>query len=158
MTSASLFAASSEHTLADMHFPFNSFQHHQPAQPVLSHSAIYDTLDQYTLGAPDKASLEAAQLFRLFMVMAIGSIHSFRNGTCEPHPFGYFTAALEVWTPSMSSFNTIDDIEHLLLIAQFGLFYDIGMILIYVFLYFCIFRYVATYVLLQDARCGSLGD
>ena len=53
---------------------------------------------------------------------------------------------------------TIDDIEHLLLIAQFGLFYDIGMILIYVFLYFCIFRYVATYVLLQDARCGSLGD
>jgi hypothetical protein len=61
------------------------------------------------------------------MALAIGSIRLFRSGTLNLNPFGYFTAALEVWTPSMSSFNTIEDIEHFLLIAQFGFFYDIGV-------------------------------
>ncbi|KAH8177333.1 fungal specific transcription factor domain-containing protein [Sarocladium implicatum] len=102
------------------------FQHHQSAQPVLSPEAVWEILDKYTLGAHDCPAPKATDLFRLFMVIAIGSIRLFRDGTFEPHPFGYFTAALEAWTPSMSSFNTIEDIEHLLLISRFGLFYDIG--------------------------------
>lgn len=104
----------------------SSFQHHHPAQPVLSPEMVYDTLDRYTLNTAAQSAIEATDLFRLFMALAIGSIRLFRAGTFEPHPFGYFTAALEVWTPSMSSFNTIEDIEHFLLIAQFGFFYDIG--------------------------------
>jgi hypothetical protein len=96
-------------------------------QPILSPEAIYDTLDKYTLNtAAQSTTVGATDMFRLFMALALGGIRLFRSGTFKTHPFGYFTAALEVWTPSMSSFNTIEDIEHFLLIAQFGFFYDIG--------------------------------
>jgi len=106
----------------------HSFLHHYPAQPVLDSEVIYNALDKYTLASGVQPTIAATELFRLFMALAIGSIRLFRAGTFEPHPFGYFTAALEVWTPSMSSFNTIEDIEHFLLIAQFGFYYDIGMV------------------------------
>lgn len=108
----------------------NSFRHHHPAQPVLDPKLVYDTLGKYTPSQAAQPAVESSDRFRLFMAFAIGSIHPYRSGASDNHPFGYFTAALEVWTPSKSSFNTIEDIEHLLLIAQFGSFYDIGIVLI----------------------------
>lgn len=90
--------------------------------------ATYEALDRYTRNSGAQPTIKTTELFRLFMALAIGSIRLFRAGTFEPHPFGYFTAALEVWTPSMSSFNTIEDIENFLLIAQFGFYYDIGIL------------------------------
>ena len=65
-------------------------------------------------------------LFQLNMVLAIGSVRLFRTAATGLHPFGFFTAALEAKPPSSSSFSTLEDIENLLLVARFGLFYNIG--------------------------------
>lgn len=60
------------------------------------------------------------------MVLAIGSIQLFRNGTTTMHPFGFFTAALKANPPSECSFGTVEDVENFLLIAHFGFHYNIG--------------------------------
>lgn len=60
------------------------------------------------------------------MILAIGSIGPFRAGEVFLHPFGFFTASLEASPPSDFDFGTIQDIENLLLISQFGVFYNIG--------------------------------
>ncbi|KAF9886792.1 hypothetical protein FE257_011169 [Aspergillus nanangensis] len=95
------------------------------AHPFLDPAKIHTTLEKQSkqsISACDKHSL-----FQLNMVMAIGSIGVFRSGRCDLHPFGFFTAALEVNPPSASSFNSLEDIENFLLIARFGSFYDIGI-------------------------------
>ncbi|KAM0325174.1 hypothetical protein ACHAQA_007713 [Verticillium albo-atrum] len=60
------------------------------------------------------------------MVLAIGSVRLFRDGIIGLHPFGFFTAALEANPPSSSAFDSLEDIENLLLIARFGIYYNIG--------------------------------
>jgi hypothetical protein len=60
------------------------------------------------------------------MILAIGAIGPFRSGRMRLHPFGFFTASLEASPPSEFSFGTIQDIENLLLVSQFGIFYNIG--------------------------------
>ncbi|PSN74840.1 hypothetical protein BS50DRAFT_540411 [Corynespora cassiicola Philippines] len=60
------------------------------------------------------------------MILAIGNIRLFRDRVTHLHPFGFFTAALEVNPPSESSFSSISDVENLLLIALFGVYYNIG--------------------------------
>jgi hypothetical protein len=71
-------------------------------------------------------------LFQLNMVLAIGSIKLFHECPGTLHPFGFFTAALEVSSPSEFHFNQASDVENLLLIAHFGLFYNIGMLILLV--------------------------
>lgn len=66
-------------------------------------------------------------LFTANMIMAIGSVGMFRAGLTSLHPFGFFTAALSSSPPSEMSFGTIQDVENLLLIAHFGIFYNIGI-------------------------------
>lgn len=66
------------------------------------------------------------KLFQLNMVLAIGSIPLFRTGGIPLHPFGFFTAALRAKPPSGSHFGEIEDIENFLLIAYFGIYYNIG--------------------------------
>lgn len=58
--------------------------------------------------------------------MALGSIRPFRQGRLSCHPFGFFTAALETNAISSSGFGTLQGIENLLLVAQFGVYYNIG--------------------------------
>lgn len=66
------------------------------------------------------------ELFTANMIMAIGAVGMFRAGLTTLHPFGFFTAALSASPPSEFSFGTIEDVENLLLIAHFGVFYNIG--------------------------------
>lgn len=42
------------------------------------------------------------------------------------HPFGFFPAALEMSAPSEFHSNEVNDVVNILLIAHFGLFYNIG--------------------------------
>lgn len=61
------------------------------------------------------------------MAIAIGSIRLFREKTFDQHPFGFFTAALEINPPAESRYNTLGNIENLILIARFGVYYNIGI-------------------------------
>lgn len=65
-------------------------------------------------------------LFTANMIMAIGAVGMFRAGRTSFHPFGFFTAALSASPPSEFSFGAIQDVENLLLIAYFGIFFNIG--------------------------------
>jgi hypothetical protein len=69
---------------------------------------------------------ERHKVFKLNMALAIGSIGLFRDGRSSLHPFGFFTAALEACPPLDSSFDSVDDLECFLLIARFGVYYNIG--------------------------------
>lgn len=94
-------------------------------QSVYDPSSGYQSLPLHSL-----ARSQREELFQFNMVLAIGSIHLFRNGTITMHPFGFFTAALQANPLSECSFSTIDDVENLLLIAHFGFHYNIGSCLI----------------------------
>lgn len=61
------------------------------------------------------------------MAIAIGSIRLFRDKAFDQHPFGFFSAALEMNPPAESRYNTLGNIENLILIARFGVYYNIGM-------------------------------
>jgi hypothetical protein len=90
---------------------------------------IYTQLDDYRVPTATLSKSQKHDFFQLNMVLAIGSIRLSRNGLVPVHPFGFFTAALEAHPPSEYSFCAIEDVENLLLIALFGLFYNIGMLL-----------------------------
>ncbi|KAH8595189.1 fungal-specific transcription factor domain-containing protein [Bisporella sp. PMI_857] len=64
-------------------------------------------------------------LFQLNMIFALASIDLHRRNESNKHPFGYFTAAL-LNLNGILGFETIEDIQGFLLIAQFGLYYYIG--------------------------------
>lgn len=64
--------------------------------------------------------------FQTNMILAIGSIGLYRSGNLNLDPFGFFTAALEASPPFGFSFGSVQDVENILLIAHFGVFYNIG--------------------------------
>lgn len=70
--------------------------------------------------------MNKCDIFQLNMVLAIGSIRIFDDTHGTLHPFGFFTAALEASPPSEFHFNEANDVANLLLIAHFGLYYNIG--------------------------------
>ncbi|KAH7390853.1 hypothetical protein DE146DRAFT_145154 [Phaeosphaeria sp. MPI-PUGE-AT-0046c] len=87
---------------------------------------VYNNPDDYYASLSDLSNSQKSDLFRLNMVLAIGSIQLSRKNLVLFHPFGLFTAALEANPPSEYRFCAIEDVENLLLIALFGLFYNIG--------------------------------
>ncbi|KAL3440445.1 fungal-specific transcription factor domain-containing protein [Aspergillus insuetus] len=64
-------------------------------------------------------------LFRAFMILAIGSIHGFRRGTHEHHPYGYYLSAMHHFTAPVLS-RGLGSIQDLLLIGRFGIYHHIG--------------------------------
>ncbi|KAF5012722.1 hypothetical protein FDECE_1239 [Fusarium decemcellulare] len=102
------------------------FREFHLAHPFLNEAKVQESLNRHISLAISSDQAEKHQLFQLNMVLAIGSVHLFRQGITNLHPFGFFTAALEASPPSSSSFSTLEDIENLLLIARFGGFYNIG--------------------------------
>ncbi|KAJ4044369.1 hypothetical protein NW753_003860 [Fusarium oxysporum] len=109
------------------------FKEFHVAHPLLKREVLQRCLEQ----APDwtaqeRINLTAEQrhdIFQLYMAIAIGSIRLFRDKTFDQHPFGFFSAALEMNPPAESRYNTLGNIENLILIARFGVYYNIGMLL-----------------------------
>ncbi|RKK22453.1 hypothetical protein BFJ66_g16745 [Fusarium oxysporum f. sp. cepae] len=106
------------------------FKEFHVAHPLLKREVLQSCLEQ----APDwttqeRINLTAEQrhgIFQLYMAIAIGSIRLFRDKTFDQHPFGFFSAALEMNPPAESRYNTLGNIENLILIARFGVYYNIG--------------------------------
>lgn len=88
-------------------------------------SRLYGELSSGPAQASQRTSKE--DLFQANMVLALGSIGLYRSGTLDLDPFGFFTAALETSPPFGFSFGSVQDIENVLLIAHFGVFYNIGV-------------------------------
>ncbi|CEF71999.1 hypothetical protein FGSG_00147 [Fusarium graminearum PH-1] len=115
-----------DHYLTD-----RSFKEFHVAHPFLKREVLQSCLER----VPDWSTQERINLtveqrhdiFQLYMAIAIGSIRLFREKTLDQHPFGFFSAALEMNPPAESRYNTLGNIENLILIARFGVYYNIGM-------------------------------
>ncbi|KAI3530753.1 hypothetical protein CABS01_08931 [Colletotrichum abscissum] len=64
-------------------------------------------------------------LFRACMILAIGSVLPFLNGTHDQHPEGYYLAALQRMGPDFLT-RGLASIQDLLLICRFGIYHRIG--------------------------------
>ncbi|KAF2162500.1 hypothetical protein M409DRAFT_27123 [Zasmidium cellare ATCC 36951] len=71
------------------------------------------------------ATASAADAFLLLMVFAVGSVRTFRDGLTEHHPYGYFIAA-QKHLKHVPLLGDLKAVQNLLLIARFGIYYDIG--------------------------------
>ncbi|KAL4864295.1 hypothetical protein BDV12DRAFT_205820 [Aspergillus spectabilis] len=93
--------------------------------PFLLRREVEDLSDRLFLSDNDASHLSAHDLFRAFMVLAIGSIHPFRRGSHPYHPYGYFLSAMQHSKSDILS-RGIQSIQDLLLIARFGIYHHIG--------------------------------
>ncbi|KAH7161997.1 fungal-specific transcription factor domain-containing protein [Dactylonectria estremocensis] len=64
-------------------------------------------------------------LFRAFLICAIGSILPYRNGLHRQHPEGYYHSALQYFGPQCLT-RGLDSAQDLLLVCRFGIYYYIG--------------------------------
>lgn len=67
-------------------------------------------------------------VFRAFMILAIGSVLPYRNGEFEHHPYGYYLTALNHFDDRFLS-GGLASIQDLLLIGRFAIYHHIGKIL-----------------------------
>lgn len=65
-------------------------------------------------------------LFRAFMLCAIGSVLPYRNRMHERHPGAYYNAALQYLGTEFLT-RGLDSVQDLLLICRFGIYHPIGM-------------------------------
>ncbi|XRM43485.1 hypothetical protein ABZX51_006660 [Aspergillus tubingensis] len=65
------------------------------------------------------------QLFRTFMILAIGAIPLYRAGKHQYHPYGYFLSALKHLEEGFL-LKGLESIQDLLLVSRFGIYYHIG--------------------------------
>ncbi|KAJ0414250.1 fungal-specific transcription factor domain-containing protein [Aspergillus carlsbadensis] len=92
--------------------------------PFLLRREIEDVYQRVFLSG-DASQPAAHDLFRAFMILAIGSIHGFRRGTHEHHPYGYYLSAMHHFAAPILS-RGLASIQDLLLIGRFGIYHHIG--------------------------------
>lgn len=71
------------------------------------------------------AQLSKHDMFRTFMILAVGSIRMYRSGAHSNHPYGYYLAALKHLDANLFS-RGIESIQDLLLVVRFGIYHHIG--------------------------------
>ncbi|KAK1998517.1 hypothetical protein LX36DRAFT_680993 [Colletotrichum falcatum] len=70
-------------------------------------------------------SATSHDLFRAFMILALGSILPYRNGTHRQHPEGYYLAALQHLGTDFLT-RGLASVQDLLLVCRFGIYHRIG--------------------------------
>ncbi|KAK2008505.1 hypothetical protein LZ32DRAFT_539881 [Colletotrichum eremochloae] len=63
--------------------------------------------------------------FRAFMILAMGSVLPYRNGTHHQHPEGYYLAALQHLGTDFLT-RGLSSVQDLLLVCRFGIYHRIG--------------------------------
>ncbi|KAL0931565.1 Zn(II)2Cys6 transcription factor [Colletotrichum truncatum] len=74
---------------------------------------------------PDNRTFPDYDLFRAFLILAIGSIFPYQNGTHSQHPEGYYLAALQHMGADFLT-RGLDSVQDLLLVCRFGIYHRIG--------------------------------
>ncbi|SPO04147.1 related to PPR1 - transcription factor regulating pyrimidine pathway [Cephalotrichum gorgonifer] len=82
------------------------------------HSRVFSAIEEGQSAAPE-------DLFRTFVICAIGSVMPFCNGKHSQHPEGYYHAALR-HLDSRFLARGLRSVEDLLLICRFGIYHNIG--------------------------------
>ncbi|KAF0328560.1 fungal specific transcription factor domain-containing protein [Colletotrichum asianum] len=93
--------------------------------PFLRRDEVKSLSGRVFLLVPADQPASNHDLFRAFMILAVGAVFPFKNGTHTQHPEGYYLAALQHMG---SDFLTrgLASIQDLLLICRFGIYHRIG--------------------------------
>ncbi|CAI0641488.1 unnamed protein product, partial [Colletotrichum noveboracense] len=93
--------------------------------PCLRRDEVKSLSGRVFLLVPADQPASNHDLFRAFMILAVGAVFPFKNGTHSQHPEGYYLAALQHMG---SDFLTrgLASIQDLLLICRFGIYHRIG--------------------------------
>lgn len=75
--------------------------------------------------ATEEESPTKHDLFRTFIILALGSIHPHRRGDHQCHPFGYYLSAMRNFDRFVVR-DGLNPIQDLLLLTRFGIYYHIG--------------------------------
>lgn len=84
--------------------------------------------DRVFVSARNQPPAKKHDLFRAFMILAIGAVKPFRKGSHQSHPMGYYLAAMKNWSSSLLA-NGIDTIQDLLLVCRFAIYHQIGSLI-----------------------------
>ncbi|OOQ83478.1 Zn(II)2Cys6 transcription factor [Penicillium brasilianum] len=64
-------------------------------------------------------------LFRAFMILAVGSVVPYRNGVIKHHPYGFYLSAMKYLDDILLS-RGLESIQDLLLVGRFAIYHHIG--------------------------------
>jgi hypothetical protein len=89
-----------------------------------------DVLDLYErIFRPEDTTKEVKvtkhDLFRTFIIVALGSIQPHRTGSHQCHPYGYYLSAMQNFDRFVVR-DGLNPIQDLLLLTRFGIYYHIG--------------------------------
>lgn len=93
--------------------------------PFLLRQEVAALFERVFLSELPPRDIKTHDLYRIFMIIAIGSVSSHRNGTHDAHPFGYYLAALQYFDKNFL-LNGLSAIQDLMLIARFGIYHHTG--------------------------------
>lgn len=93
--------------------------------PFLLRREIEDVYQRVFLSGKEASQSASHDLFRAFMLLATGSIQSYRRGSHQWHPYGYFLSAMQHFKSDFLS-RGIQSIQDLLLVGRFGIYHHIG--------------------------------
>jgi hypothetical protein len=100
----------------------NPFILRQDVEDLFTRVYPQDALSQNILSQ----NVSAHDLFRTFMILAMGSLIPFRKGHSQSHPFGFYLAAMRHFESTFLA-RGLSAIQDLLLICRFGIYHHIGM-------------------------------
>lgn len=69
--------------------------------------------------------ISSHDLFRAFMILAVGSVVLYRNGVIKHHPYGFYLSAMKYLDDSLLS-RGLESIQDLLLVGRFAIYHHIG--------------------------------
>ncbi|KAH7169921.1 fungal-specific transcription factor domain-containing protein [Dactylonectria macrodidyma] len=93
--------------------------------PFLLRREVWELHQRLFMNATRPEDAAHHDLFRAFLICAIGSILPYSNGLHRQHPEGYYHAALQYLGPQCLT-RGLDSAQDLLLVCRFGIYYYIG--------------------------------
>ncbi|KPI37046.1 putative transcriptional regulatory protein [Cyphellophora attinorum] len=92
-------------------------QHTQILHPLLPQFAAFDLLQR--VYRPDGAIVSSEDSYRIFMLLAISSVTTYRRGDTDEHPYGYFRSA-QRYIKQVDFVGSVNAVQNLLLVARFA--------------------------------------
>ncbi|KAG8353797.1 hypothetical protein FVEN_g8217 [Fusarium venenatum] len=120
ITPCSLPSAAETQMLFDKYLSWAHIQN-----PFLLRRSIWALHQRLFNNQDASASVSNHDMFRAFMICAIGSVLPYRNKIHERHPEAYYNAALQYMGTEFLT-RELDSVQDLLLICRFGIYHPIG--------------------------------
>jgi hypothetical protein len=102
-----------------------SLMHSHVQNPFLLSQDIEDLFDHAFNHETATSTSANIEKFRVFMILAIGSVGPHRNGTHQHHPYGYYLSAMQHFDQTFLA-HGLASVQDLLLVCRFGIFQYTG--------------------------------